>query len=146
SAYRTVQSYSIWEAVPLGLRKGLDILTLAKNDIQSTIGRGNAPAMAGPIGIYQITGVVANFGFGPLIEFAAILSINLALLNLLPIPMLDGGRMAFVALEGIRRGKRISPEREGLVHLMGLVLLIGVMLWASYGDILRILSGKGPLS
>lgn len=145
NAYRTEQSYPLWEAIPLGLRKGLDILTLTKNEIQGTLGRGTAPALAGPIGIYQITGEVARFGLGPLVEFAAILSLNLAFLNLLPIPMLDGGRMAFVALEGIRRGKRIPPERESLVHLMGLFLLAGLMLWASYGDIQRLLAGTGPL-
>jgi len=145
NAYRTDGSYPIWEAIPLGLRKGADILTLAKNDIQGTLGRGGAPPVAGPIGIYQITGEVAQFGLGPLMEFAAILSINLAFLNLLPFPMLDGGRMAFVALEGIRRGKRIPPEKESLVHLVGLVLIVTLILWVSYGDITRILSGKGPL-
>lgn len=145
NAYRTEQSYPLWEAVPLGLRKGLDILTLAKNDIQGMLARRAAPAVAGPIGIYQITGEVARFGLGPLVEFAAILSINLAFLNLLPIPMLDGGRMAFVALEGIRRGKRIPPEKESLVHLAGLLFLLGVMLLVSYYDIQRLLSGGGPL-
>lgn len=145
NAYPTTQSYPIWEAVPLGLRKGIDFLTLAKNDIQGAMGRGGAPPVTGPIGIYQITGVVASFGFGALLEFAAVLSINLAFLNLLPFPMLDGGRMAFVALEGIRRGKRIPPEKESLVHMMGLVLIGTLILWISYGDILRILAGKGPL-
>ena len=145
NAYRTEQSYPLWEAVPLGVRKSADILTLAKNDIQSTLSRGGAPAVAGPIGIYQITGEVARFGLGPLLEFAAILSINLAFLNLLPFPMLDGGRMAFVALEGIRRGKRIPAEKESLVHLMGLVALAVLILYVSYGDIQRLLSGRGPL-
>lgn len=145
NAYRTEQSYPLWEAVPLGLRKGADILTLAKNDIQSTVGRGGPPPVAGPIGIYQITGEVARFGLGALLEFAAILSINLAFLNLLPFPMLDGGRMAFVVLEGIRRGKRVPPDKESLVHLVGLVLIATLVLWISYGDIMRILSGRGPL-
>lgn len=144
SAYKVEQSYPIWEAIPLGLRKGADILTLTKNGIQSTLGGGGAPAMVGPIAIYQITGEVARFGLGPLMEFAAILSINLAFFNLLPFPMLDGGRMAFVALEGIRRGRRIPPEKESLVHLVGLVLIATMVLWISYGDIQRILSGKGP--
>lgn len=145
NTYRQEQSYSFWEAVPLGLRRGLDIMTLMKNDIQAMLSRRTAPAVAGPIGIYQITGEVVRFGLGPLVEFAAILSMNLAFINLLPIPMLDGGRMAFVALEGIRRGKRVSPERESLVHMIGLVVLLGLMLLVSYYDILRLLSGAGPL-
>jgi regulator of sigma E protease len=145
NAYPREQAYPLWEAVPLGLRKGLDIITLIKNDIQTMLARRAAPAVAGPIGIYQIAGEVARFGLGPVVDFAAILSINLAFINLLPIPMLDGGRMAFVVLEGIRRGKRISPERESLVHFMGLMFLLSLILLVSYYDIQRLLAGQGPL-
>jgi len=142
---KTEQSFPVWEAVPLGLRKGLDVMTLAKNDIQTMLARQSAPAVAGPIGIYQITGEVAQFGWGALVDFAAILSINLAFLNLLPFPMLDGGRMAFVALEGIRRGKRIAARTENLVHLAGMVVLVALVLLVSYYDIQRLLSGGSPL-
>ncbi len=77
-------------------------------------------------------------------DFAAILSINLAFVNLLPFPMLDGGRMAFVVLEGIRRGRRVPAEKENLVHLAGMVVLVALVLWISFYDIQRILSGVGP--
>ena len=78
-------------------------------------------------------------------EFAAFISINLAIINLLPIPGLDGGRLVFVLLEAIRRGKRISPKREGLVHLIGFAFLIGLIMLVSYYDILRIIRGESLL-
>lgn len=145
NSYRTVQAYPVWEAVPLGLRKGADVITLAKNDIQGIFSRQTGPSVAGPIGIYQMTGEVTRFGWGAVVDFAAILSINLAFVNLLPFPMLDGGRMAFVVLEGIRRGKRVPAEKENLVHLAGMVVLVALVLWISFYDVQRILSGVGPI-
>jgi regulator of sigma E protease len=69
----------------------------------------------------------------------------LAIINLLPFPGLDGGRLIFVALEWIRRGKRISPKREGLVHLIGFVLLILLIIVISYYDIANIIHGESAL-
>lgn len=142
SVYRTTQAYPVWEAVPLGLRGTLDTLTLTKNEIIGWFVRGITPQVAGPIGIAQMTGEVAKVGIGSLLEFAGLLSINLAVLNILPFPMLDGGRLAFVLLEGLRGGKRVSPEREGLVHLIGFALILTMVVIVSYYDILRIVRGE----
>jgi regulator of sigma E protease len=101
--------------------------------------------MAGPIGIAQVTGEVAEQGLSPLLNFTALLSINLAFLNILPIPMLDGGRMAFVILEIIRRGRRVSPEWESRVHTAGFVLLLALVLFISYEDVFRILQRESLL-
>lgn len=102
-----------------------------------------APAggVAGPIGIAQITGEFARLGLYELLYFTGFLSVNLALLNLFPIPALDGGRLVFVVVEWIR-GKRIPPEREALVHFIGFVFLIGLMVIVSYFDVARVLSGE----
>ena len=97
--------------------------------------------VTGPVGIAQITGVVAKAGFSPLMEFAAFLSINLAVINIFPLPGLDGGRIAFVLLEKVRRGKRVSPKTEGLIHFIGFAALIGVIMVITYHDIIRIMSG-----
>ncbi len=103
---------------------------------------GTTPvAIAGPVGIAQITGEVAKAGISPLLEFAAFLSINLAIINLFPLPALDGGRIAFVLLEWVRRGKRISPKREGLIHAIGFALLMAAFLAITYRDIARIIGG-----
>ena len=118
-----------------------DTFVLFKNGIISMI-IGTAPVqLAGPVGIAQLTGEVARAGISPLFEFAAFLSINLAILNILPLPALDGGRNAFVLIEWIRRGKRIPPRTEALVHLIGFALLITLILLITYQDIARILSG-----
>jgi regulator of sigma E protease len=106
---------------------------------------GTAPQITGPIGIAELTGEMAKAGLSPLLEFAALISINLAIINLLPFPGLDGGRLIFVALEWVRRGKRISPKREGLVHLIGFVLLILLIIVVSYYDIANIIHGESAL-
>ncbi len=143
--YVVSQSYPFFDAVRLGLRTSVDTLSLGKNEVIGYIVRRMAPAVSGPIGIAQATGEVARVGFGALMEFAALLSMNLAVVNMLPVPMLDGGRLFFVVLEWVRRGKRISPKREGLVHLVGLVLLMGFVILISYYDILRIIRGESIL-
>ncbi|MDQ2683944.1 MAG: site-2 protease family protein, partial [Chloroflexota bacterium] len=74
-----------------------------------------------------------------------ILSLNLAVLNLLPLPALDGGRLFFVLIEFVRGGRKISPEKEGLVHFAGLVVLIGLMFFIAFRDIDRILGGDSFL-
>jgi regulator of sigma E protease len=77
-----------------------------------------------------------------LIPIAALLSVSLAIFNILPIPALDGGRLLFVIIEWVRRGKRIPPEKESLVHMIGFALLIAMVLAISYNDVLRIIRGE----
>ena len=135
------QSYPFWKAIPLGAKGCIEAFILYKNGIISMI-IGAAPVtIAGPVGIVQITGEVAKAGPSPLLEVTAFLSIALAVTQLLPLPALDGGKIAFVLLEGVRRGKRVSPRTEGLVHLTGFALLIGLLLIITYQDIIRIISG-----
>ena len=110
--------------------------------------RGALPnnAFVGFVGIYQATGEVAQAG-GPLalIEFLGLLSLNLAIVNLLPFPALDGGRLVFVLLEWLRGGKKIDPQKEGLVHLVGIAVLISFMLLITFFDVQRLLSGQSIL-
>jgi regulator of sigma E protease len=99
------------------------------------------PAFTGPVGIADTTGqLISEQGWRPLVEFAALLSLNLAIFNALPIPMLDGGRMVFVFLEILRGGRRISPEKENLVHLAGFALLMAGVLVVTYFDIARLVT------
>ena len=136
------QHEPFWKAIPLGVKECIETFILFKNGILSMIiGRASA-AVAGPVGIAQITGEVAKAGISPLLEFAAFLSINLAIINILPLPALDGGRIVFVLLELIRRGRRISPKIEGLVHFIGFAMLMGVIAVITYQDIIRIISGE----
>ena len=135
------QSYPPWEAVPRGARTTVETLVLIKNEVLGWFIRGTAPQVVGPVGIFQVTGEAARLGIATLLTFTAFLSINLAIINILPLPALDGGRIVFVLLEAARRGKRVSPRIEGLVHLIGFSLLIGLIIMISYQDVLRIIRG-----
>jgi regulator of sigma E protease len=74
-----------------------------------------------------------------------LLSLNLAILNLLPLPALDGGRLMFVLLEVNRGGRKIAPEKEGLVHFAGLVILLALMFVIAFHDIERLFNGTSFL-
>jgi regulator of sigma E protease len=138
----TTEQYGFFEAVPKGWTATLETLTLARNQVIMILKGGSGPDFAGPVGIAQVTGeVVDESGWKPLLELAALLSINLGIINLLPLPMLDGGRIAFVLLEVARRGKRVAPEKEAFVHVVGLALIITFAVVITYFDIARIISG-----
>ncbi|MFN8555863.1 MAG: M50 family metallopeptidase [Dehalococcoidia bacterium] len=139
------RSYPIWEAVPKAFVRTAESLILARNQIISWVVGRTAPQVAGPVGIAQATGeVVKQAGWVALFEFSALLSINLAIVNVLPLPMLDGGRVLFIVIEMLRGGKRIPPERESLVHLAGFVVLIGLMVLVTFADIQRLVAGESP--
>ncbi len=122
-------------------QKMWDVVLLTKNGVARWTAGGPDPGFAGPVGIARVTGEVARIGISPLIEFMALISISLGVVNILPIPALDGGRLLFVIIEWVRRGKRISPQREGLVHLVGFVLLISLIVVITVFDVNNLLNG-----
>ena len=98
---------------------------------------GEAPLdVAGPVGIVHTIGEVAQVGFVNLLLLTGLISINLGIINLLPIPALDGGRLLFLLIEAVR-GRPVEPEREGLIHFIGFAVLITLILLVTYQDILR---------
>ena len=130
------------DAVPSAVERMWEVLTVTKKGFQDWASGGPNPGFTGPIGIAQATGEVAEFGVSPLFEWIALISISLGIINILPIPALDGGKLVFVMVEWARGGKRISPRKEGLVHIVGFAVLIGLILVVSFFDITRILSGE----
>jgi regulator of sigma E protease len=147
--YTESVSYAPWKAFPKGLESLWDTLIISKNEMQVRFGGGggggtgasDGPAFQGPVGIATATGdIIQEEGWRPLIELAALLSLNLAIFNALPLPMLDGGRIFFVFLEILRGGRRVAPEKEALVHLTGFALLMGFVLLVTVFDIQRIVS------
>ena len=136
----------IWRAVPMAFVTIGDILRLTRDSIGAGLASGGNPGVAGPIGIAQVTGeVVDELGIWWVFQLTALLSVSLGIMNVLPIPALDGGRLLFVGIEWVRGGKRISPQKEGLTHMVGFVLLIGLVVVISYFDILRVLNGTSIL-
>lgn len=93
--------------------------------------------LSGPVGIAVMTGQVAALGIRYLLQFAALLSINLAILNVLPFPALDGGRILFLFLEKIRKGKPINEKIESLVHNLGFLFLMAIVVLVTYQDIVK---------
>ena len=104
--------------------------------IQMIAGQFSLDDLAGPVGIYQVTGEVAKHGFFTLMYWTAALSINLGIMNLLPLPALDGGRLMFFGIEALR-GKPVDRQKEGMVHLVGIVLLMILMIAVTWNDIQR---------
>jgi regulator of sigma E protease len=136
------ESYPFWQAIPRGVVTCWESLVLYKNGIIGMI-IGTVPVvMTGPVGIVQVTGEVAQAGTSPVLELAAFISIALAITQLLPFPALDGGRIFFVILEWARRGKRVSPKVEAMVHSVGFAVLIALMVAITYQDIIRIVTGE----
>ncbi|MBU0906331.1 MAG: RIP metalloprotease RseP [Firmicutes bacterium] len=99
-------------------------------------GQFTIDALSGPVGIYKATEEVAQYGVFNLMNWAAILSINLGIMNLLPLPALDGGRLLFFLFEAIR-GKPIDRQKEGMVHFVGIMLLMVLMVVVTWNDIQR---------
>jgi regulator of sigma E protease len=100
-------------------------------------GRESADQVGGPIRIAQISGQVATIGLAALIHLAAVLSVSIGLLNLFPVPLLDGGHLLFYAIEAVR-GKPLSDRSQELGFRVGLALVLMLMLFATYNDILHL--------
>lgn len=134
------EKQSLFNAVKLGLNRALIFARLILQGlIGMIVGAVSPEEIAGPVGITQMIGEAVQGGFGYLLTFTAILSINLGLINLLPIPALDGSRLAFLCLEGVR-GKPLDPEKENFIHLIGFALLMVLILLITYNDLVRILT------
>ena len=134
------RSRPIWKAVPESFTGTWELMVLLKQSVNGMISEGVAPDLAGPVGIAQMTGEVSrDGGLAGWLSIGILLSINLAIINILPFPMLDGGRIVFVVIEWARRGKRIPPEKEGLVHLIGFAVLIAGIIAITANDITRLI-------
>ncbi len=131
-----------WQAPLTGLRRTGSMLTAIVVQFGSLLARlvregAVGETLTGPVGIAVYTNEVTNLGLSYVLEFAALISLNLALINILPFPALDGGRILFVTIEAVI-GKRVPGKVEGFVHTMGFALLILLMLLITFKDIRRL--------
>ena len=134
------------DAVALGFQRTAQFPGAVKDAIVDWAADDGPLPFAGPVGIAQGTGEVAReLGLFYLIPLAAGLSLALAISNILPIPPLDGGHILFVIIEWARKGKKIPPEKQGLVQIAGLALLIGFVVAVSYNDLQRLIDGASIL-
>ena len=141
----TKTSHALLPSIVLAIEHLSSTLGFIQTEVSHWIQGTAKPQLTGPIGIAQVTGEVAKTGLVPLIELTALLSLNLAILNILPIPMLDGGRMVFVLFEIVTRGRKVPKDKENIVHAFGLLLLVGIIILITFQDIARLLRGESIL-
>ncbi len=128
-------------AITMGLNQIKTIIVVTYQGIRMVI-RGEIPAgqaVSGPVGIANILGQSARQGLYSLFFMISLISLNLGLINLVPFPALDGSRIGYATYELVR-GKPLPPEKEGLINSIGFFILIGLMLFITYKDIVRLFS------
>jgi regulator of sigma E protease len=137
----TFVSTPLWLAPFKGIQHTFEVTRDFLGQIALMIRGAVKPELAGPVGIVKITGQVAqtvpDLGWWPILSLTSILSLNLAIVNILPFPALDGGRIVLVLLELIRGGKRLRPEREGIINLVGMAILLALMVIITISDVAR---------
>ena len=144
----TIKEYpwyeALWQGVKQTVSLTLFIFTVPVQVIQGLI-PANLARPVGPLGVGQLVGDAVQYSLDtgwwfPAMQMMGTLGVALAVTNLLPLPGLDGGRILFVIVEAIR-GRRIDPAREGLIHLIGLALLVALMLFITWQDVINPVPG-----
>ncbi|WP_058307780.1 RIP metalloprotease RseP [Gracilibacillus massiliensis] len=129
---------SFIRSIPYSLEETYRWSTLILTNLGKLVtGQFSIDMLSGPVGIYDATDQVVKTGFLNFLTWTAVLSVNLGIINLVPLPALDGGRLIFVGLEAIRR-KPIDPQKEGVVHFIGFALLMLLMIIVTWNDIQRL--------
>ena len=124
-------------SVRLGMTRSFEVIGLMVSYLgQIVTGRASTEDIVGAVGVIQLVNQATKTGVLNVMFLAAFLSLNLGVINLLPIPALDGGKMVFLLLEGLR-GKPIDIEKEGLIHFIGFVFLILLIIVITWKDISR---------
>ena len=133
---------TILQSTSLGIERTVGFTKFVMVSLAEMI-TGKIPAdLGGPVMIAQVIGEGAKQGLANLLSLTGVLSIQLGLINLFPIPALDGSRLIFLLIEGVR-GKPLKPEKENMIHLVGFVLLMALMIAVTYKDVLRLFVKAG---
>jgi regulator of sigma E protease len=140
----TIKNYPWYEAIWMGLKQTVAVIGFIFT-VPVQIIKGLLPLdlarPVGPVGVGQLVGDAVQYSLDtgwwfPVAQMMATLSVALAVTNLLPLPGLDGGRILFVIIEGIR-GRRLDPAKEGMVHLIGLAIMVALMLFITWQDVVN---------
>ena len=130
---------AVWEGLKLTWDVTIGTVVGFYNLIHSAfLGKADMNNLTGPVGIVGVVGDAAKFGFVYLLSFTALISVNLAVINLVPFPALDGGRLLFLLIEKIK-GSRIKPQIANWVNMIGFGLLMLLMVVITYHDIVKLL-------
>ncbi|MEN6324713.1 MAG: RIP metalloprotease RseP [Syntrophomonas sp.] len=135
------EKQGIINSIKLGFQQTYELTLLLLSALAMLVSGGASMGdLAGPVGITRMVGEFAQVGTVFLLNFAAFLSINLGLMNLLPIPALDGSKIVFALVEAVRR-KPLDPDKEGFINWIGFMFLIGLMVIVTFNDIIRWIKG-----
>jgi regulator of sigma E protease len=138
--YRAEVRYGPVEALGVAVQKTWELSALTLRVVwKMLIGEASVNNLSGPISIAQSAGQSASIGFVQFLKFLALVSVSLGVLNLLPVPVLDGGHLAYFAVEAIKGGP-LSEAAQALGQRIGLALLIGLMALVLYLDLVRLLA------
>ena len=133
-----VQTYSFPESVRLAGSETWYVVARTGSYLKGLVsGRESADQLSGPIRIAEVSGEMAKIGLAALLNLAAILSISVGMLNLLPVPLLDGGHLVYYAVEAMR-GKAMNERAQQFGFKIGIMLVTSLMIFATYNDILRL--------
>jgi regulator of sigma E protease len=133
-----VETVGALDAVKLGADKTWFIVETTLSYIRDVfVGRQSADQIGGPIGIARISGQVAELGWGALFDFIGVISVSIGLLNLFPVPLLDGGHLLFYFIEAIR-GRPLSERAQEVGFRIGLAIVVMLMIFATVNDILHL--------
>jgi len=134
------ETMGFFPAVWLGIKQSVKMTVLIFQTLFGMITGTVDVELAGPVGVVSLVSETTQAGIFNVLFLTGFLCVNIGIFNLLPFPALDGSRLVFLAIEGIRR-KPLDPKKEGMVHFVGLMLLFALMIFVTYQDIVRLIIG-----
>lgn len=141
-----IKKYPWYQAPFVGLKESLSeswlILQGLWMALTTALIQRQVPAgLAGPVGIAQLTGQFIQIGPNAVLSLVSLLSLNLAILNILPIPALDGGRLFFILIEGVI-GRKVNQKFESYAHAVGMAVLLALIAFVTFHDLIRVFTGQ----
>lgn len=136
--YKDIKEITLLESIPYGTEKMIDSVSSIIGSLGKLIQGVGLNNLSGPVGIYKLTDQITQTGFLTTMAFVGLLSVNVGIFNLLPIPILDGGRI-FILLIEMLIGRKLSERVQNVIMTAGLVAIVALMLFATWNDISRLL-------
>ena len=128
---------SFWEAIPYGTQRMVSSVTSIMDSLGKLVRGVGLNNLSGPVGIFQITAQTTQDGLLSTLALIALLSVNVGIVNLIPIPILDGGRIFIILIETLI-GKKLSERMQSVIMMAGLLMIVGIMVLATWNDIVRL--------
>ncbi len=132
-----IKKITLLESIPYGTQKMVDSVTTIFDSLGKLVQGVGLNNLSGPVGIYQVTAQITQTGLLSTIALIGLLSVNVGIFNLLPIPILDGGRIFIVLIETLI-GRKLNERMQSAIMMAGLLMIVGIMVLATWNDITRL--------